>query len=394
MNNFIDPLNPQTLGFELKKAREKRGLTQQDAAEMLGMARTTITAIEKGERRIKSSELIQLAEAYGGTVGDFVRPERPKAMPFHPQFRLAYRAHKNNQPIEAEVVNLFETLCQDYLELETIMEDHLLYRYPAEYIVSDNRIEQQAESIAIQERQRLGLGDGPLPTLRTLLEREVGLRIFYLNLKPSYYGGWYIYDALRGGCIAINANHPPERRRWSLAHEYAHFLAHRHETDMFREDAYERLPARERFAESFAKNFLMPVSSIGRQIGSKDIQRADLFILAKYFGVSVQAMTLRLEELRYIPVGTYDDLQERGIKIHQIQDLLGIQPVVEPAEKLPIRFQYLAVSALEQGEISEGLFAKYLGVTRAQAREISLRLEGGDDFKREDDILVLSDPNA
>ena len=37
----------------------------------------------------------------------------------------------------------------------------------------------------------------------------------------------YTYDEKLGGCMAINANHPEERRRWSLAHGYLHFLAHR-----------------------------------------------------------------------------------------------------------------------------------------------------------------------
>jgi hypothetical protein len=31
-----------------------------------------------------------------------------------------------------------------------------------------------------------------------------------------------------GYCILVNRKHPPERRRWTLSHEYAHFLADRH----------------------------------------------------------------------------------------------------------------------------------------------------------------------
>src|SRR5258707_552457 len=114
MNNILDQISPQELGNELKKSREKKGLTQQDAAEILGVARTTITAIEKGERRVKASELVQLARAYGKTVGDFVRQERPKSMPFEPQFRSAYRSLKENELIADEVVDEFEELCKDY----------------------------------------------------------------------------------------------------------------------------------------------------------------------------------------------------------------------------------------------------------------------------------------
>ncbi len=393
MNNILDEMNPQELGSELKKAREKRGLTQQDASEILGVARTTLTAIEKGERRIKASELVQLAHAYGKTVGDFVRQERPVSAPFQPQFRTAYRTLKENEVIADEIVDEFEELCKNYVELENITNDKLTYHYPAEYKVSDSRIEQQAESIAIQERQRLGLGDGPISMLRTLFEREVGLRIFYMDLKPSHYAGLYVYDAVMGGCIAINRKHSPERRQWSLAHEYAHFLAHRQQVDLVQEDEYQRLPARERFAESFAKNFLMPVSSIGRQIGDRDIQRTDLFIFARYFGVSFQAMTLRLEELRYIPTGTWNELRQR-VKIRDIQERLGLEPIADDDQKLPIRFQYLALKAFQDGEISEGLFAKYLRVSRAQARELAFALESDDKLLVGDVIMQPGDGNA
>ena len=41
-----------------------------------------------------------------------------------------------------------------------------------------------AEDVAVQERQRLGLGDQPIIDLRNILEAEVGLRIIYESL-PS-----------------------------------------------------------------------------------------------------------------------------------------------------------------------------------------------------------------
>ena len=49
------------LGRRLKDARAEAGKTQDQAAQYLGVARTTITAIEKGERRLRSGELLQLA---------------------------------------------------------------------------------------------------------------------------------------------------------------------------------------------------------------------------------------------------------------------------------------------------------------------------------------------
>jgi DNA-binding XRE family transcriptional regulator len=45
-------------------------MTQADAAQVIDAARTTIIAIEKGERRLKPNELIKLARAYGKAVSD------------------------------------------------------------------------------------------------------------------------------------------------------------------------------------------------------------------------------------------------------------------------------------------------------------------------------------
>ena len=80
-SNILDSIDMRQIGKELQDARKHRGMTQEAAAEVLGVARTTITAIEKGERRIKAGELIKLARAYGRQVSDFVR-QRPRIRVF------------------------------------------------------------------------------------------------------------------------------------------------------------------------------------------------------------------------------------------------------------------------------------------------------------------------
>ncbi len=70
--NILDTIDMRELGKGLQQARIKQGMTQEDAAKVIDVARTTITAIEKGERRIKAGELIKLAQAFGRQVSDFV----------------------------------------------------------------------------------------------------------------------------------------------------------------------------------------------------------------------------------------------------------------------------------------------------------------------------------
>ncbi len=273
--NILDKLDMRKLGRELQQARMKRGLKQADAAQILNVARTTITAIEKGERRIRADELIKLARAYGRQVNDFVR-QRPEVEPFQVQFRGPYLRSEEEDSEISKYVDQLEELSRDYFELEQITNSPLVKKYPNEYSIDGLRVDLAAEDVANQERKRLGLGDGPIPILRDILEQDVGLRIFYLAIQPSKYSAMYIYDHELGGCIGINSLHPEERRRWSLAHDYGHFLAHRYKPTMFVVNNYQRLPQSEQFADYFSACFLMPTSGLTMRFN--DIRKKTLML--------------------------------------------------------------------------------------------------------------------
>jgi len=375
MENILDKRDPRELGKELQNARKTRGFTQEDAAKLIGVARTTITAIEKGERRIKADELISLARAYGRQISDFVR-SRPVLEPFQVQFRGPTTRSEEDEAQIRPCIDKLEELARNYLELERLMQAPLVRKYPQEYNISGLKTEQASESVALKERIRLDLGDGPISILRSILEQDVGLRIFYLPLTPSKFSAMYIYNEQLGGCIGINSQHPEERRRWSLAHDYGHFLAHRYRASFYVEDAYQRVPETERFADYFALHFLMPTGGITRRF--TDIRRdkqkvtaADLCTMANYYGVSMAAITRRLEDLRLLPTGTWNKIKESGFKVREAQQQLGIKPIPAQAEKLPMRYQYLAIEAFDEGKISEGLLAQFLQVDRLEARRIA-----------------------
>ena len=374
--DLLNTMDPHDLGQRLQRARKQRGLTQADAAALIDVARTTLTAIEQGKRSIKPDELIALARAYGRQVGEFVRPEAP-VEPFQVAFRSAdLRGLADDGPILA-AIDRFEGYCRDYLALEDLTASPLAQRYPPPYTIGALSPEQAGESVAQEERNRLGLGDGPLLQLRAMLEQDVGLRIFYMPLEPSgTFAAMYSFTANLGGCIAVNSLHPEERRRWSLAHDYAHFLTERHQPDINVIDKYVRRPDRERFADSFAVAFLMPANGLLRRFNRlRDSKQAitpgDLCLLAHYYAVSVETMTRRLEELRALPSGTWDRLRNGGFKVRAAQRQLGLEKLHAYDDLLPKRYQFLAVYALDQGMISEGEFARFLHVDRLKAREIA-----------------------
>ncbi len=377
--DVLDTLDPRTLGLELQAARKRKGMRQEDAAKVINVARTTLTAIEKGERKVTAAELVKLATAYECQVSDLVR-SRPVVRPSVEQYRGPDQfTLDDREAIEPYVARLIE-YARTYVELEEMRKSPLIRKYPAVY-ESRGQIYRVAESIAQEERQRLSLGDGPLPPLREILEHYVGLRIFYLPL-PKKFAEIYLYDDVLGGCIAVNRLHPEVRRRWSLTHGYLHFLAHRYATDVsYNEEVYRASSDEERLAETFTPNFLMPVSGLKRYYMSvtqvkSGFSTSDLLTMANLYGVSVEALTLRLEDLDLLPAGMWKSLKARKLPIQEYQEKLGLKPVVGYDDIFPRRYRLLALEALTEGQISEEQFASLLATDRLEARAVAEQLAG------------------
>ncbi|MCX6050132.1 MAG: XRE family transcriptional regulator [Chloroflexi bacterium] len=376
LENILDTLDLPQLGQRLQQARKKQGLTQEAAAKIINVARTTLTAIENGERRVKASELMKLADAYNREISDFVR-DKPEVGEFQVQFRSALSKTPEDEARIGESIDLLQELCQNYLELEQLTNKPFVQNYPPLYRYAGRPTEQAAEGLAMAERNRLGLGDAPIPVLREILEQNVGLRIFYFPIQPSSkFSEIYIYEPTLGGCIAINKLHTKGRCRLSLAHAYAHFLAHRSKPTVSLADQYQRKPESERFADSFAQYFLMPTNGITQRFNALyqaqgKVTPADLVKFAHYYGVAFEAILRRLEGMQLVPSGLWERLKARGFKVQEAQQQLGLESIPEWTEQFPKRYIELAVEAYDEGELSEGELAKYLKTDRLTARTMA-----------------------
>lgn len=371
-----DTLDPRILGQRITEARKARGKTQEAVAEFLGCSRPTYIAIEKGDRLAKPDEIIKLAPFLGKKVNDLVRPTEP-VLNLQPHLRAVAEKMKGaDEPaLQAAIADLQE-LAEDYRDLEQMMNAPLRLNYPPE-VSLDSRIDaaELAEGVASQERRRLGLGDQPVIYLRSTLEWDVGLRIFYSGALPSAIAGMYAYTAELGCCILVNRKHPPERQRVSLLHEYGHLIVDRFKPGIDYLTMSGRKPANERFAESFALSFLMPANAVRQRFhdivtSTKDFQVADLRRMSHFYFVSVEAMALRLEQLNLIPKGSWAYLKQEKFSPRKSAELLDLQPLPTNNEPYPERYKYLAVHAYARAEIGDSELAHYLRCDIATAREI------------------------
>ena len=73
VTSLTDVLPATELGDRLRLAREEAKLTQAAAASVANIARTTLVAIEQGQRRIRLTELQMLAGLYGKSINEILR---------------------------------------------------------------------------------------------------------------------------------------------------------------------------------------------------------------------------------------------------------------------------------------------------------------------------------
>ena len=369
----IAGLPPETLAERLRMARSNAGLTQDAAAEAMGMARTTLVAIEKGQRRVRPEEFTAFAKLYGETARHLLSPAA-KHVEFKPRYR---RTDPGTKPAHSkaadDAVRLLSQLATGAAELETALGSSHRRDYPPPVQIRAGQLFNQAEDAATSIRQRLGIGLSPITDMVSLVELDLGVRIFVRPFAGSV-SGVYAYDAEVGACILINANRPRVHRTSTIAHETGHFASDRAVTDVYEDD---ELPTtlEERFANNFASAFLMPAAGIRARFselseGGESFSPRQLILLAHMYGVSTQAACLRLERLGLLPDDTWASIKDRGFSSDYERRVLGDAPAESIGPIVPPRLAYLAASALEREVLSEGELCELLVVDRLDLRAI------------------------
>lgn len=372
---WLDEQSTLNVGDRLRLARTAAGMTQETAAKHVDMSRTTLLAIEKGQRRIRLEELQRLAQLYGTSVNAMLRRESV-FVDLVPRFR---RLPATDNEASARSARLLSDLVRAEVELENILGIDRVRNDPPERPIQAGNVQTQAESDAMELRHRLGLGLSPILDLVSLLEWELGMRVYVRRLEASV-SGVFAYDDRVGGCILLNASHPRERRTQSAAHEVGHFVATRREADLLWVD--DRADTREeRYANAFARAFLTPARTVMKRFGevtagSSHLTRRHVILLAHFFGVSREAMVRRLEELGLTKSGTWDwFVGNGGITNEHVRQVLGDLKVADAeehfaAQPTTVRLNLLAAEAWRRELLSEGQLARLLCVDRLDVREI------------------------
>ena len=376
-------LDPVETGRRLRIARESAGMTQAYAAARIDVARTTLVAMEKGQRAVRTVELLPLAKLYDTSVNALLRRESVY-VDLVPRFR---KLPACKEEASDKAARLLETLVQAEVELENLLGVVRPRNYPAQRPLMPGDVRTQAENDATELRHKLGLGLAPVHDVMSLLELDLGIRVYARRLEDRV-SGLFAYDEQVGACMLLNANHPRERRAYTAAHELGHFVSSRQAPEVLYRDGGES-SREERYANAFARAFLTPARTVMQRFrdvtqGATHLTRRHVIVLAHAFGVSREAMVRRLEELGLTKRGTWDWFQTNGgITNEQAKQVLGDTAVTDRVDaKRPttLRLSLLAAEAWRQELLSEGQLARLLRLDRVQLREIldGVEVEGVD----------------
>lgn len=154
-----------------------------------------------------------------------------------------------------------------------------------------------------------GIKNAPVPVEQ--IAKDHGARIYYKTLDDDVSG--FIYRDKNQTVIGVNTHHAPVRQNFTIAHELGHLLLHDqgqlHVDRTFRvrlrsSVSSQGIEEAEREANLFAATLLMPREFLEADLAGEDyldlLDSDFLRSLARKYGVSTEALVIRLKNLGYI----------------------------------------------------------------------------------------------
>ena len=280
-------------GENLKILREKRGLTQKDLFEKTGIKQTVLSKYEQNQKVPLAEALDSLAKALSCPKSFFESNCNGLASGLIFHRKRASLPAKAKTLIEAEAMFRMLTAIKAFKLLGKKSRLPKLEPFdPIFDIVDEVAIATKANDF----RSALGIPPGPIGNLIDVLDRH-NVMVVEFDFENEQLDGFFVRtpDAI---CNAINKTFPPDRKRFTLAHELGHVVLHQFPHDKSEDEA-----------NMFASAFLMPNKDIKNEF--EGIEKFDLRAFAKLkpkWRVSMQALIRRARDTKHIGEETYKRL--------------------------------------------------------------------------------------
>jgi len=339
-------------------AREYRGVTQSALAAACGVTQQAIAKLEAGvTTALGHDKLSKMANALLFPVKFFSLDEARLGFGSSSYFYRKKITTASERNRISGIVNISRIHLSLMLKLVEVRGSLPLPRC----ITQDGYTPEQAVNIL---RAAWNLPDGPILNLTKLVEKA-GIVVIECPFGTRSIDGTSIWINRHPPIILVNDSLPPDRFRFTIAHELGHLVMH--------DSPFESM---EDEANAFASEFLMqklPFKINISQICHNRPTIGKLLQLKPYWKVSVSAMIMRLHQ-----IGRINDEEKRSLFIMLSNNKMSTNEPQPFEKEQPSLFKTILDAAL----------GGYTSKTEA-AREILLTFE--DDFKHLYGALLASE---
>lgn len=329
---------------KIKQLRLKKSYSLQQLADLAGLSKPAIQQYEDGTINPSSKAIQAIANALGVGVWYFFGNRKRNLQ--LADFRLGDTL-ANADAEKAIIYNEIVNYCQNYVELEEILNEKIIFENPISDLIISSYLD--IEKAVSKLRKKWKLNDSPVDDISGFLENK-GFKIVTMD-RPTQSPG--LCGSIKDNensipfiIINVNQEHIREvtRKRFTILHELCHILC------SFGGDVSK--DQEEKFCNSFASTFLLPESSLREYLG-KDrttISLEELKTIKKIYGVSIQGIIYRAHSTGIINkiqcedwMSLYKDWREAG-------DDFGIYT---KSNEEPSRFNRLLTKALAEKRITK-----------------------------------------
>jgi Zn-dependent peptidase ImmA (M78 family)/transcriptional regulator with XRE-family HTH domain len=362
-------------------ARETASLTQEEAAHTLSVPVERIKEWESGDDSPTVNQLRRLADRYKRPLSVFYLPEPPRDFQALRDFRRVpgLRDRRYSPQLAYEVRAAYE---RRLVALDVLSD---LGEAPAEPGIEAD-INENPEAVAARLRQRLGL----------TLDRQIRLKDHFRGWRDAVEAAGILVfvlggahhqvelEEMRGFAIAekplpvivINGKDRTPGKLFTLLHELAHVALGQSaiENDV---EAGDALPepdrAVERFCNRVAAAVLMPRAAflaeaivVTKQHPTLRWSDEEILALARRYGVSREALLLRLVELNRADVAFYQTMRReyaRQREETEEPEVIGFAPYrYQVLSHLGRGFARLVLQGYHNNRLTLSTVSGYLGV--------------------------------
>lgn len=320
----------------LQLARDARELTQSELAGASGVTQALVSKLEHGLITEPSEDVVaSLSSTLRFPVEFFYQQDRAVGFPHFHYRRRARMGKKELARIEA-IINIRR---QHLVKLLRSYEEPVAKPIPQIDLDGSGTT---PEKVAERMRAYWMLPRGPVKNLVELVEQAGGI-VIANNFKTTLLDGVSFRSEGLPPLFFINKDMPPDRARFSLAHELGHMILHAVPDD----DA-----VMEAQAHRFAAEFLMPAADIRPYL--KDPKLSNFARIKGFWHVSIKALIKRAYDLRMLT-----DYQYKSLNIQYNKVYGGTEPQ-QFEHETPMRLRYIVRYHLEKLGYTIGELAKLL----------------------------------